>query len=121
MNPFPEEYELVTLLESEPIKLDNEIPFYYNILFFKLTRNGITLNLCLEPASNRMNIRISNEIQGTLFELKFESILGIETYKDDHTEGLLVILDSEDPNVTLRLETNPYIKLQSTGDKNFRK
>jgi hypothetical protein len=121
LNPFPEEYELITLFESEPIIFDNEIPWYYNYLLFKLIRNGIILDLSMEPACNRINIRMSNERQGTLMEIVYESIRGIEIYKDSFTEGLLILLDDNDPNVTLRLETKPNIKLISTGDKNFRK
>ncbi|MDQ0090339.1 hypothetical protein J2T12_003753 [Paenibacillus anaericanus] len=29
MNPFPEEYEFIDLFESEPKKLDEEVPFFY--------------------------------------------------------------------------------------------
>jgi hypothetical protein len=79
------------------------------------------LNISIEPACNRINIRTSNERQGTLFEIGFESIKGIEIYKNSHSEGMVIILDEEDPNVVLRLETKPYLKLFSTGDKNFRK
>ncbi|MEC0268121.1 hypothetical protein [Paenibacillus anseongense] len=120
MNPFPEDYELIALFESEPIVLDNEIPWYYNYLLFKLIRDGIILGLSMEPACNRINIRMSNERQGTLIEIGYESIRGIEIYKDSFTEGLLILLDDDDPNVTLRLETKPNIRLISTGDMNFR-
>lgn len=120
LNPFPEDYELIALFESEPIVLDNEIPWYYNYLLFKLIRDGIILGLSMEPACNRINIRMSNERQGTLIEIGYESIRGIEIYKDSFTEGLLILLDDDDPNVTLRLETKPNIRLISTGDMNFR-
>lgn len=120
MNPFPEEYELITLFESEPIILDSEFPWYYNYLLFKLIRDGIILDFGMEPACNRINIRMSNERQGTLIEVGYESIRGIEIYKESSTEGLL-LFDGDNLNVTVRLETKPNIKLISTGDKNFRK
>ncbi len=121
IKPFPQDYELITLFESEPIILSEEVPWYYNTLFFELSREEIDLNISIEPACNRLSIRTSNKKQGTIFELEFEPIIGLEIYKDSYSEGLIIIMDEDDPNVTLKLETKPYIRLIGTGDRNFRK
>ncbi|OAB38575.1 hypothetical protein PMSD_06045 [Paenibacillus macquariensis subsp. defensor] len=121
MKIFPEDYELITLFESNPVTLDDEIPWYYNVLFFKLSRDDLNLEVSIEPACNRMNIRLSNGKERTLFDIGFDEIIGIEMFKDSYSEGLLIILDETDSNITIRLETKPYIKVISTREKNFRK
>ncbi len=41
MVPFPQEYEFIELFETEPTKLDEVVPFFYNNKTYKLCRpNG---------------------------------------------------------------------------------
>lgn len=59
MNPFPEDYELISIFESEPKLLDEDIPWFYNTLFFRLQRNDDILSCIFSPAYRSISIELS--------------------------------------------------------------
>ncbi|MET1171164.1 hypothetical protein [Paenibacillus amylolyticus] len=120
MNPFPEDHELVSLFESEPRVLDNEVPWYYNTLFFSLVRNNDHIECKIEPAYSTMSFRLMIENR-LIYDLHFENIEGMEIEKCKDKEYLKIIFNDEDTVKTLLLETKPNINLISTNNNNFRK
>lgn len=120
MNPFPKDHELVSLFESEPRVLDNEVPWYYNSLFFSLVRNNDRIECIIEPAYSTISFRLMIENR-LIYNLHFENIEGMEIEKSKEKEFLKIIFNDEDTVKILLLETKPNINLISTNDKNFRK
>src|SRR4029434_642095 len=49
MNPFPEEWELLSLFESEPAVVDRQVPWAYNCLIFETTRGDDHIRCEIEP------------------------------------------------------------------------
>ncbi|MFX3649339.1 MAG: hypothetical protein ACE3K2_07950 [Paenibacillus sp.] len=119
MNPFPKDYELVELFESEPKIFDEEVPWYYNNLFFSLERNDVTLVCLLQPAYGTLSLHVKVN-NSSIYDLSFENVVGMEIEKYNTKEILKIILNDEDTIKTLLLETKPNIYLMSTTDKSFR-
>ncbi|WP_419892080.1 hypothetical protein [Paenibacillus xylanexedens] len=119
MNPFPKDYELVELFESEPKIFDEEVPWYYNNLFFSLKRNDVTLVCLLQPAHGTLSLHLKVN-NSSIYDLSFENVVGMEIEKSNTKEILKIILNDEDTIKTLLLETKPNIYLMSTTDKSFR-
>ncbi len=75
MNPFPKDYELVELFESEPKIFDEEVLWYYNN--FSLKRNDVTLVCFLQPAYKTLSLylKVNNS---SIYDLSFENVVGME-------------------------------------------
>ena len=101
--------------------IDEEVPWFYQYVTYRIERHGVTLQLGVEPESHRVSLRMGTEHRGALLELDFENVRGAEVLRDAYAEGLIFLLDEEDPNVTLRVERKPYVRIVGTGDRNFRK
>ncbi len=55
MEPFPEEWQLLSLFETEPRILDPGIPWAYNNLTFETTRGSDRILCVIEPAYERLD------------------------------------------------------------------
>ncbi len=49
MNPFPEQHELISLFESEPVLTDAKVPWSHNHLRFTRTIGDSTVECAIEP------------------------------------------------------------------------
>jgi hypothetical protein len=57
MNPFPDDWQLIGLFESEPALLDPGLPWVYNRLTFQTQRGCDRIVSEIEPASEILTIR----------------------------------------------------------------
>ena len=55
MDPFPEEWELISLFETEPRELDPGIPWAYNNLTFETERGSNRILCVIEPGYERLD------------------------------------------------------------------
>ncbi len=56
MNPFPEEWELLALFESEPTIADRDVPWFYNRLTFETKRGTDEVRCAIEPGQETLEI-----------------------------------------------------------------
>ena len=56
MEPFPDEWELLALFESEPTIEDRGVPWFYNRLIFETTRNADHIRCEIEPAYDTLKL-----------------------------------------------------------------
>lgn len=75
MNPFPKEYELVEIFESEPAKLDDAVPFFYNNNVYRLYRPNGELHFEIEPGSHWTRIAWK-QFDSILVDLTLEILKG---------------------------------------------
>jgi hypothetical protein len=120
MNPFPEDYELISIFETEPKLLDDEIPWFYNTLIFKLQRNDDVLSFILSPAYRTISIGLTLS-ERKIYDLGFENVKGIHIEKNKEIEGLIIEMDDGSAFNTLFIQTKPSITIVTTHDKNYRK
>lgn len=106
---FPDDYELIDIFESEPIKLNEDMPWYYNELRFVLKRNENDLEITISPSISEIKIRFHNE-KYLIASLHLEDVKGLTIEKENHSESLRILF--EDSLVRdLIVTTKPYISI----------
>lgn len=79
MNPFPEEWELLSFFECEP-ELDDDTPWYYNRLTFRTQRGKDVLTAKIEPSYERLSLLWKrDDVELVCVEFNWVSSLTIET------------------------------------------
>lgn len=76
MNPFPEEWELLSLFESEPKVSDRDVPRFYNRLIYETTRDRDRVRCEIEPAYDTLKITWWHAGQEKL-KLELHWVLGL--------------------------------------------
>jgi len=56
MNPFPDDWELLALFESEPQISDRDVPWFYNCLTFETTRGTDHIRCKIEPGYEKFKL-----------------------------------------------------------------
>ncbi len=94
MKIFPEQYELISLFESEPVLIDTSAPWTYNRLEFTRTIGENRIECIIEPSDATLRIRWSqhgmlvidldlHKVHG----LTVESVNGVDALIADFREG----------------------------------
>ncbi len=114
MDPFPEEWQLLSLFEAEPEVVDRDVPWAYNTLIFDATRGIDRVHCRIMPSYEilRLTWWQSNEMRLSL-DLNWVSGLQVVTenghecliasFRDTHLLNLEFCLK---PNVCLKWGTN---------------
>ena len=87
MNPFPAEYELVGLFESDPVLLDPLVPWAYNRLQFSRSMGESTIECVIEPGYETLKVRW---IQGgaEVVNLDLRCVFGLTVELENDREAL---------------------------------
>ncbi len=99
MEPFPDEWQLLSLFENEPQLLDPGVPWAYNNLTFETTRGSDRILCVIEPGSERLDFTWwHNQSKQLTLELHWVSALKvvtgggydymIATFRDKHLSEL---------------------------------
>ena len=56
MEPFPEEWQLLSIFETEPMLTDADMPWAYNRLIFDSQRGDDSIHCEIEPSYERLQI-----------------------------------------------------------------
>ena len=96
MNEIPEEYELMSFFEVEPIKADKDsyIPFYYNVLTYVVTNERERIEVNISPSYG--DIEIFWEQDNVLkFNWRFYDIQTLEIEQKDNQECMRITFNTE--------------------------
>ncbi|MBS2101214.1 hypothetical protein [Carboxylicivirga linearis] len=96
MNELPEEFELMSFFEVEPIKADkdSDVPFYYNILTYVIKSDLEKIEIIISPSYG--DIEIFWEQNNILkFNWRFYDIETLKIEKRDNIECMKITFDSE--------------------------
>jgi hypothetical protein len=110
MEPFPEEWQLLSLFEIEPRILDPGVPWAYNNLTFETTRGSDRILCVIEPGYERLDFTWwHNQSQHLKLELHCVSGLTIVTGAGND----YMVATFRDQYLTeLRLHLRPTIECQ---------
>ena len=88
MNIFPDQYELISLFESEPVLADAKVPWSYNRLRFTRTIGDSTVECIIEPGYETMKFRW---VQGDtkVLDLDLHAVSGITVECEGGREALV--------------------------------
>lgn len=120
MDPFPKEWELLALFESEPSIADRDVPWCYNVLTFETTRGSD--RVCCEIEAGYEKIRLNwwhGQEQRLSLDLNWVSALRVITgggkdyfvasFRDPHLLDLEFHLR---PTICLRWATSVELPTQ---------
>src|SRR5262245_39632209 len=110
MEPFPQEFEFIELFETEPTKLEEGMPFFYNNNIYKLCRPNGELYFEIEPGSHWTRIAWKQD-GNIIIDLILESIKGIEIEKRSGKEFIHLHFYEEQSLRPLIIKTKPDISI----------
>ena len=109
MNPFPEDWELLSLFDGEPTVLDSGVPWFYNRITFTVDRPLGRVECSIGPADHALTFRCSTEEQ-TVIALQLDDVSGLSTWRQGKLEGFTATL--EDPRRgELRIQISPDVSV----------
>lgn len=91
MNPFPADWELIGLFETEPLLADVGVPWSYNRLEFSTERRNGLLKCIIEPGYETLKLQWSNE-RAPYVDLDLHWVSGIEVKNDNGREWMVVTM-----------------------------
>ncbi len=110
MNPFPDEWELLSLFEAEPRLHDPDIPWVYNTLSFETARGSDRILCVIEPGYERLDFQWWHN-QGRHLALKLHRVSGLRVVTGGGSEYLVATF--RDDNLSqLRLQLKPTIECE---------
>jgi hypothetical protein len=106
MNPFPEQFELISFFESEPTLYDPSVPWFYNHLGFVTVRNRDRVECEIEPSDLIFRLRwYRDDIQ--LLNLNLEVVTGMEVESREGKEVMRVKFSETSGIGSLILQLEP--------------
>jgi hypothetical protein len=108
MKPFPDQYELIALFESEPAVTDAGVPWAYNHLAFKRTVGDSRIECEIEPGYQELRFRwFQRDAQLVDLDLHWVSGLTIESEKG--REILVAHFRERSGLMPLRIQISPTV------------
>ena len=109
MTPFPDQHELLTLFECEPVLADKDVPWCYNHLTFKTNRGSDQIVCEIMPSYHALKLAWTRDGQ-QLVSLDLNSVAGITLELDGQTEAFTAT--SRDENLApLRVQLKPHVSV----------
>lgn len=108
MDIFPEQYELISLFESEPVLTDANVPWPYNRLQFTRTIGESIVECIIEPGYETLKFRWLQ--RGTeVLNLDLRCVSGITVECKDGREALVVLFPEGWGALPIRIQLAPAI------------
>lgn len=111
MNPFPEDFELLSIFESEPEVLDVDAPWFYNTLTFRGDRDGLNYMIKLSPAYGELEVRIEG-FNHLICQLALTEVSSLRC-EEGHGGGVLMASFSPDSGRgILKIRVRPRLSVE---------
>lgn len=110
MDPFPEEYELVSFFEVEPTIADVGVPWAYNQLDFVTEREGDHVHCVIEPGYETLVFRWSKN-GDAIVELDLKQVKGLEVENRAGSETLVASFRQRNALLPLRIQLRPRVRV----------
>ena len=113
MTIFPEEIDLLSLFECEPMLLDKDSPFYYNEATYRFSNGEEDFIVTLSPSYGEVKIQVTQRISNRLLsyvDLKCVRKFEIRTDRKEDSSVLLTVVN-EDTQQMIEIAFKPYYKM----------
>jgi hypothetical protein len=110
---LPDEVELMSLFESEPILSSKNVPYFYNTVKYSFLNKGKqSITITLEPANNEFSITVIDS-GNTLANLQLKPIDTFTILTDNRNEKKIMLI-GESFGIKLKIQPQFQIDLEST-------
>ncbi len=116
MNPFPQDWELLALFESEPTLTDRDVPWFYGRLSFETTRGDHHIRCDIEPGNEILELRWWRG-RHEIVALDLHWVRGLRVITGGGRDCLVAMF--RDPHLAdLKFQLKPTVTLRwaTTGD-----
>jgi hypothetical protein len=114
MDPFPEQWELISLFEGEPTLLDPDVPWFYNRVAFVHQRDDERIECAIEPAEHALDFTWSIDDR-IVVRLQLANVVGLVVRQTPESEGL-TITTSPAKLGSLYIQVSPDVGVIWTAD-----
>jgi hypothetical protein len=108
MIPFPEQYELIALFESEPVLTDAKVPWTYNHLRFTRAIGDNTVDCAIEPGSETLRFRWLQH-GAEVLDLDLRGVSGVTVECESGREALVAHFRKDRGVWPVRIQFTPAI------------
>ncbi|MFK9093760.1 hypothetical protein [Bacillus salipaludis] len=112
---FPDEIELLSLFEAEPLLLDStskDLPFHYNEATYRFSNGKEDFIVKLSPSYGEVKIQVNESSSNrllSLLDLKRVAKLEITADKKEQA-SVLIKIDNQDSQQTIEIDFKPNFK-----------
>jgi hypothetical protein len=111
VNPFPEDFELLSIFECAPEVLDTDIPWFYNTLTFRGKRDELNYLIKISPAYGCLEVRIGDPSQ-PITHLSITEVSALRLH-EGHGEAVLMASFSPDSGRgILKIRLRPHLSIE---------
>jgi len=111
VNPFPEDFELLSIFESEPEILDADAPWFYNTLTFRGDRDGLNYMIKISPAYGDLEVRIGDSTH-TITQLSITSVSNLRIHEGHGEAVLMASFSSDSGRGILKIRLRPHLSIE---------
>lgn len=111
MNPFPEDFELLSIFESEPEVLDANVPWFYNILTFRGERDGLKYRIKISPACGDLVISIGDS-NHPITQLSITAVSALRLHEGHGDAVLMASFPSDSGRGLLKIRLRPHLSIE---------
>lgn len=121
MKEISELWELIALFEMEPLYVygeDEEIPWFYSTINFKLKRNSETLDITISPSNDIIDFGVFVGDR-KIIQFNLENVEGMRIEKLHEKEILHILFRNKDMIEKFIIETNPQIYVYCSKSREY--
>lgn len=111
MKPFPEDHDLLLFFEHAPDVLDECIPWFYNCITFRGSKNNIHYIVRMRPAECECEIGMYSDDQG-LFDTHVFDIQGVTIQQNSNEAVMMFTFPADSSRGLLKLRLRPHVSVE---------
>jgi hypothetical protein len=111
VNPFPEDFELLSIFESEPEVLDEDVPWFYNTLTFRGERDGLRYMIKICPAYGDLDVWIGDPNQ-PITHLSITDVSALTLQDGVGDAVLMASFSSDSGRGILKIRLRPALSIE---------
>jgi hypothetical protein len=111
MNPFPEEYELISFFEVEPNITDRDVPRFYNRLIFQNSFGDDKIRVEIEPGYGQIAF-YWDKLNVPIISLYLEEVISLVIKNERNLETFIARFNDTSGILDFELQLKPYISVK---------
>lgn len=111
MNPFPEDFELLSIFECDPELLDADVPWFYNTLTFRGERGGMKYLIRIRPSCGDLEVRIGDPNQ-PITHLAITEVSALRLHVGHADAVLLASFSPDAGRGILKIRLRPHLGIE---------
>ena len=110
MKPFPEQFELIQIFESEPVLKDADVPWGYNHLTFTRTMGDDRVDCEIEPGYETLKFRWKRS-GVEVVDLDLHWVSGLQVECEQGREAMVATFRERSGLLPLRIQFRPSVRI----------